>query len=117
MRSVKYYKFFNSGNPEYFNEIYFPTEPSNIHTRSFQSLKQPLRKSNKGLNSASYSGPLLWNNLPIEIKRSGSTNSFKHNVKKLLSNKNGTCRFVNSFLIRGGVITNISTKLSRFLVS
>ena len=113
------YKFFNSGNPEYFNEIYFSTEPSNIHTRSFQSLKQPLRKSNKGLNSASYSGPLLWNNLPIEIKRSGSTNSFKHNVKKLLSNKNGTCRFVNSFLIRGGggVITNISTKLSRFLVS
>ena len=74
------YKFFNSESPEYFNEIYFPAEPSNINTRSSLQ-KQPLRKSNKGLNSASYSGPSLWNKLPIEIKRSGSTNSFKHSVK------------------------------------
>ena len=76
------YKSFNSESPEYFNEIYFLAEPSNINTRSsFQSLKQPLRKSNKGLNNASYRGPSLWNKLPIEIKRPGSTNSFKHNVK------------------------------------
>ena len=54
------YTFFNSENPEYFNEIYFPAEPSNINTRSsIQRLKQSLRKLNKGLNSASYSGPLL----------------------------------------------------------
>ena len=95
------YKFFNSESPEYFNEIYFPAEPSNINTQSsFQRLKQPFRKLNKGLNSVSYSGPLLWNKLPIEIKRSGSTNSFKQ-CKKLLSNKNGTYRFINIFLIRG----------------
>ena len=76
------YKFLNSKSPEYFNEIYFPAEPSNINTRSsFQRLKQPLRKSNKGLNSASCSGPSLMSKLPVEIKRSGSTNSFKHNVK------------------------------------
>ena len=80
------YKFFNSESPEYFNEIYFPAEPSNINTRSsFQRLKQPL----KCLNSASYSGRSLWNKLPIEIKRSGSTISCKQ-CKKLLSNKNGT---------------------------
>ena len=76
------YKFFNSESPEYFNEIYFPAEPSNINTRSsFQRLKQPLRKSNKGLNSASYSSPSLWNKLPVEIRRSGSINSFKQNIK------------------------------------
>ena len=76
------YNFFNSESPEYFNKIYFPAEPSNINTRSsFQRLKQPLRKSNKGLNSASHSGPSLWNKLPVEIKRSGSINSFKHNVE------------------------------------
>ena len=47
------YNFFNSESPEYFNEIYFPAEPSNIKTRSsFQRLKYSLRKSNKGLNSA-----------------------------------------------------------------
>ena len=76
------YKSFNSESPEYFNEIYFPAEPSNINTRSsFQRLKQPLRKSNKGLNSASYSSPSLWNKLPVEIRRSGSINSFKQNIK------------------------------------
>ena len=44
-------KFFNSESPEYFNEIYFPAEPSNINIQSsFQRLKQPFRKWNKGLN-------------------------------------------------------------------
>ena len=53
MRSQSIYKFVNSESPEYLNEIYFPTKPSNINARSsFQWLKQPLRKSNKGLNSA-----------------------------------------------------------------
>ena len=76
------YKFFNSESPEYFNETYFPGEPSNINTwSSSQRLRQPLRKPNKGLNSASYSGPSLWNKLPIEIKRSRIANSLKHNVK------------------------------------
>ena len=103
------YKFFNSESPEYFNEIYFPAEPSNINTRSsFQRLKQPLIKSNNGLNRASYGGP--WNKLPVEIKRSGNTSSFKQ-CKKLLSNKNGTYRFVNIFLI------SEDDKLSWFLVS
>ena len=76
------YKFFNSESPEYFNEIYFPAEPSNRNTwSSFQRLKQTFRKLNKGLNSVSYSSPLLRSKLPIEIKRSRSTNSFKRNVK------------------------------------
>ena len=81
-------KSFNSESPEYFNEIYFPAECSNMNTRSsFQRLKQPLRKSKKGLNSTSYSGPSLWNKLPIEIKRSGSTNSLNHNVKNYYPEK------------------------------
>ena len=69
--------------PIVFNEIYFSAEPSNVNTRSsLQRIKQPLTKSNKGFNSASYSGPSLWNKLPIEVKRSRSTNSFKRNAKK-----------------------------------
>ena len=76
------YKFSNSECLEYFDEIYFPAEPSNINTRSsFTRLKKPLRKSKKDLNSASCSGPSLWNKLPIEMKRLGSANSFKHNLK------------------------------------
>ena len=82
------YKFFNRESPEYLNEIYSPAKPSYINTQSsFQRLEQPLRKWNKGLNSASYSGPSLWNKLPVEIKRSGSTNSFKCNVKITIKQK------------------------------
>ena len=67
------YKFSNSECLEYFNEIYFPAEPSNINTRSsFTRLKKPLRKSKKDLNSASCSGPSLWNKLPSESKRSST---------------------------------------------
>ena len=85
------YNFFHSESTEYFNENHFPAKPSNINTRSFfQRLKQPLRKSNKDFNSASYSGPFSWNKMLIEIKRSGSTYNFKYNEdKKSLSNKNG----------------------------
>ena len=80
------YKFFNSESPEHFNEIYFPAEPSNINTRSsFQRLKQPLGKSDKGLNSASYSGPSLWNKLLVEIKRSSTM--LQAQCKKILSKK------------------------------
>ena len=76
------YKFFNSESPDYFNEIYFPAEPNMINAwSSFQKLKQSLRKLSKGLNSATYRGPSLWNKLPLEIKNSESSNSFKHNLK------------------------------------
>ena len=65
-----FYKFLNSESPQHFNEIHFPAEPTRS---SFQRFKQPLRKSKiEDLNSRSYSGPSLWNNLPFEIKRSGS---------------------------------------------
>lgn len=49
--------------PEYFNEIYVSAEP--------------------------YSGAPLWNKLPLEIKCSGSVNSFKHNIKGYYLTKNG----------------------------
>ena len=75
------YKFFNSESSQYFYEIYFPVEPSKINTQSpFQRLKEPLRKSNKCLSSASYISPFLWNKLPPEIKSSGSLNSFNNNA-------------------------------------
>ena len=60
----------NSKSPEYLDEIDFLAEPSNRNRwSSFQRLKQPLRKSNKGLNSMSYSSPSSWNKSPIKIKR------------------------------------------------
>ena len=50
MGFIKYlYFFFNSESPG--------------QRSSFQRSMQPLRKSKKGLNSASYVGQLLWNKL------------------------------------------------------
>lgn len=61
--------FFNNVNLKYFNEVCFPAEPCKINVRSsFWVLRQPLKKSRKGLNSASYSVPFLWKKFQLEIK-------------------------------------------------
>ena len=62
----------------------FNTAPQpNISTRQATfRLKQPLRKTNMGLNAISYLGPSLWNKLPENIKQNFSLNTFKHKVKE-----------------------------------
>ena len=47
----------------------------------------PIKKSNKGFNIPSNSCSLLWNELPIEIKRSRNIISFKNNLKSYLLTK------------------------------
>ena len=79
------YKFFSKHSPDYFEELFFPTEEAAIRTRSsFQKLKIPRRKTNIGLKSLSYTGPSLWNNLNENLKRSSSINDFKHKIKRVL---------------------------------
>ena len=76
------YKFFSKHSPDYFEELFFPTEETAIRTRSsFQKLKILRRKTNKGLKSLSYTFPSLWKNLNENLKRSGSINDFKHKIK------------------------------------
>ena len=76
------YKFFSKHSPDYFEELFFPTE-ENVRTRSsFQKLKIPRRKTNIGQKSLSYTGPSLWNNLNENLKRSSSINDFKHKIKE-----------------------------------
>ena len=42
------YKFFSKHSPDYFEELFFPTEETAIRTRSsFQKLKIPRRKTNR----------------------------------------------------------------------
>ena len=77
------YKFFSKHSPDYFEELFFPTEETAIRTcSSFQKLKIPRRKSNIGLKSLSYTGPSLWNNRNENLKRSSSINDFKHKIKE-----------------------------------
>ena len=80
------YKFFSKHSPDYFEELFFPTEETAIRTRSsFQKLKIPRRKTNIGLKSLSYTGPSLWNNLNENLERFSSINDFKH--KRVLFRK------------------------------
>ena len=81
VRSI--YKFFSKYSPDYFEELFFPTEETAIWIRSsFQKLKIPQHKTNIGLKSLSYTGPSLWNNLNENLKRSSSINNSKHKIKE-----------------------------------
>ena len=75
------YKFFSKHSPDYFEELFFPTEETPIRTRSsFQKLKIPQRKTN--IKSLSYTGPSLRNNLNENLKRSSSINDFQHKIRE-----------------------------------
>ena len=77
------YKFFSKHSPDYFEELFFPTEETAIQTcSSFQKLKIPRRKTNIGLKYLSYISPSLWNNLNENLKRSSSISDFKHKIKE-----------------------------------
>ena len=77
------YKSFSKHSPDYFEELFFPTEETDIRARSsFQKLKIPRPKTNIGLKSLSYTDPSLWNNLNENLKRSSSINDFKHKIKE-----------------------------------
>ena len=56
---------------------------SQVSTRnSTMKLSQPLRRTNNGQYCISFLAPSVWNNLPNEVKRCTSLNTFKHKVKE-----------------------------------
>jgi len=67
--------------PEYFVEMYYPSESWQKTRFSFQKLILPCRTTNRGLHMLSYLGPRLWNGLNTEIKSASSANNFKHKIK------------------------------------
>ena len=83
MVATTVFKFFNARAPDYLDEIYFPADQEGISTRfSFQKLKLPLKKTNMGKNSLSFTGPFLWNKLPNSLKSCLNVNNFKHSLKE-----------------------------------
>ena len=76
------YKSHVNNASNYMNEVFTHAESNGIPIRfSYQKLKVPHRKTNKGLRSLSYIGPSLWNKLDKSLKTSISLNAFKHNLK------------------------------------
>tara|TARA_Y100000310_G_C20543976_1_gene744693 strand:+ start:63 stop:965 length:903 start_codon:yes stop_codon:yes gene_type:complete len=78
---VSIYKFFNKFAPEYFAEMYYPSERRQITRFSYQKLLLPSSTTNRGLRMLSYLGPRLWNGLHTETKAASSANNFKHKIK------------------------------------
>ncbi|XP_057316760.1 uncharacterized protein LOC130657775 [Hydractinia symbiolongicarpus] len=77
------YKFFQKKCPLYMSDVFIPSSHRRASTRSsFQRLEQSCVKTPQGQQCLSYLGPSLWNTLPEGLKRSSTTNSFKHNLKK-----------------------------------
>ena len=56
------------------------------HLRSANSLllDQPRRRTKTGARTFSYAAPLLWNQLPLSVRRSESVNHFKRALKTFL---------------------------------
>ena len=80
---VEIFKYFAKTAPAYISEMYFPVEQRQVTRRSFNKLRIPNQRTNRGLKILSFLGPKLWNNLPNHLKSSTSVNTFKHNIKKL----------------------------------
>ena len=65
------------------NDVFKPAGQPNTTTRvSLLKLNQPLLRTNHGQNNISYISPIILNNLPISLKRTGNLNTYKHRVKE-----------------------------------
>ena len=82
------YKTLNNAGPDYIHDILKPYRPP----RDLRSVSQELlavpRHSTEtyGARSFAVAGPKLWNELPLHIRKSQSTNQFKTLLKTHLFN-------------------------------
>ena len=74
------------------------------NTRSFSDLIVPSVNSVfNGQNSLRYLGPLIWNSIPIEIRRTDSFEAFKSKIKKWKPEK-CPCRLCKTYVAGVGFI-------------
>ena len=111
------YKFLHSGNPKYFEPFLIPRH-SAYNTCQSQSddmfLEVPLFasvfKSQKhfGLSFA-YDAPMIWNDLPEEVRSANSLASFRSKLKSYLFGKAYPPKFtISSCFLRGADPCNVS---------
>ena len=78
---VTAFNFFNDISPSYMSDIFIPMKERKNTRNSSNRFIVPLRKTNVGQDALSYTGPKLWNALPIDVKLAKNRNSFKHKMK------------------------------------
>ena len=86
------YKVSNNIAPEYLTDLFKMRESNSNSTLNLRSVSNkhfliPKPKTNLFKNSLSYSGALVWNSIPLDIKNSMTLNSFVQNCTFWLKGK------------------------------
>ena len=76
------YKAINNEGPPVLHDL-FEKKELNYNLRDSNKINQPLVNTKKfGIHSLRYSGALLWNQLPFDVKNSTDLKTFKNLIKK-----------------------------------
>lgn len=79
------FKCLNNNGPQYLKELLVPYDPPrSLRSTSAYRLVEPKTQCTAGDRAFGVAAPRLWNNLPLDIKLSKSTDSFKRNLKTYL---------------------------------
>ena len=81
------YKCINNLAPAYLCNLFLPRIPSYDFRNAKKKLLLPKPRTDYLKHSFSYSGAILWNNLPEEIRTSNSLAFFKRSYNKLFSDQ------------------------------
>ena len=103
------YKFLNGLSPPIMNEV-FQTHDCPQDLRNPRILAFKHKSTIKyGVNTTSFKGPQIWQNIPLEKRKSESLSLFKSNIKQIQSLP-CRCKICRSF------IANLGSTDSFFLV-
>ncbi|XP_074521138.1 uncharacterized protein LOC141786458 [Halichoeres trimaculatus] len=83
------YKALNGIGPSYLKDLIVPYNPSrSLRSQHAGLLVVPrVSKSSMGGRAFSYQAPLLWNNLPVEVRGADTVSTFKNRLKTFLFDK------------------------------
>ena len=94
---IEIYKCLNRLSPPIMND-FFTYRQNNYNIRNFRELDcENVNTINCGLNTLSYKGSQLWQQLPEFIKKSENINSFKLNLKSW-RNYNCSCNICKDYI-------------------
>ena len=94
---IEIYKLLNGLSPPIMNDL-FNIREMQYNLRNFRELQSyNVRTVRFGLETISFKGPQLWQQLPEDIKNSDSLNLFKHKIKSW-KNPNCPCRACRDFI-------------------
>ena len=100
---IEIFKILNGMTSNVCNEIFFSRDHE-INLRSHQDLKVPsINSVLQGKNSLRYFGPVIWNSIPIDIRKSENLYIFKSKIKTW-NPESCTCRLCKEYLDGVGYI-------------